>query len=186
MAGKTRARYAGPLNEPISRRQREALGDLGGAERERILNALGEKILLLFDHYEIPREAADRWQRLAIHLAFDHVKGFKIDSSKRRGAPERWTYQECQDFVAAIDAHKNGRRTLRQRIAMAQKRAGWRWNRIGHPEIRYYEAKRKIVRRRVIQALASVPGTQLPPMMGGLYGLGGQRLAQESTENTNR
>lgn len=102
-----RPKFSGALNEPIVRTDRLVLGlqvygkpesereEIFKAEADRIAREKGEKLLLLFEHYGIPKAAAClpvAYIYLAFHLALDCVPGMRVVEGPRRkrGAPGRW------------------------------------------------------------------------------------------------
>ena len=148
MASKAKAIYSGALNQTIVRRPAVGLlRDLDRSEQKQIKREIGKKLGLLFQHYKIPTTAEDRWQSLAISLAFTHVPGFAIvDPPARAGRPRRWDYNESQNLVNLIDAinaeHKRG---IKDAISIAAKRhRSTLGSNLATLETRYYEAKKRL------------------------------------------
>src|SRR5438105_9415078 len=46
-----------------------------------------QKLPLLLDHFGIPRDDTNRWQRLALYLAVAHVPGFQVRVHRKKGRP---------------------------------------------------------------------------------------------------
>ena len=53
-----------------------------------------ELIDLLLDHYDIPKDHAQRWLRLAMALAEVHVPAFRIARPETRGRKRAWTFED--------------------------------------------------------------------------------------------
>lgn len=96
------AAYSGPLNKPIQVTKGEPptfLAAAGGspsehanqvAENSHVPKEWLEKMALLLSHYKIDADDPERWFALSLHLAIDHVPGFKLDEKKKSGAPLDW------------------------------------------------------------------------------------------------
>jgi hypothetical protein len=73
------------------------------AEKER-----AEKLDLLLDRYQIPRnlDPAAKWYRLSMCLACEHERGFKIVYEKQtelgRGRPRRWDVDAQLELVVRV------------------------------------------------------------------------------------
>ena len=134
-------KYSGLLATPVDLRKLPLEGDLDAL--------VLEKIAALIDHYQIDRAlpAEQIFLQLACRLAFDHVPGFRISNSRKRGAKPKWTLDECLALVATIHANKT-QKGLKAAITKAMKRPEWRWSRDVHDvpsiETRYHEAVRTI------------------------------------------
>ena len=65
----------------------------------------GEKLKLLCDHFKIRRNDPDKWRKLALALAQNHVPGFQEKKSRGRGRHKGWNDIEelivFQRFMAA-------------------------------------------------------------------------------------
>jgi len=65
----------------------------------------GEKLKLLCEHFKIRRNDPDKWRKLALALALNHVRGFQEQQSRGRGRHKGWNDIEelivFQRFMAA-------------------------------------------------------------------------------------
>ncbi|MBV5337879.1 MAG: hypothetical protein J0653_08155 [Deltaproteobacteria bacterium] len=59
-------------------------------ESERIAALVLDKLPLLLDHFDIPRDSPDCWQRLAYRLARAYVPGLQTTPASTAGAPREW------------------------------------------------------------------------------------------------
>ena len=137
------SKYSGLLATPIDLRKLPLEGDLDALMFEEI----SQKIPALIDHYQIDRAlpAEQIFPLLALHLAFDHVPGFRISSPRKRGAKPKWTLNECRALVDLVNAHKTRKGMLKVAITKAMKQPEWRWGRdVPSIETRYHEAVRTI------------------------------------------
>jgi hypothetical protein len=146
---KKRVKYAGALAKPIDL-LRLPDGDLEHA----VMDEFAQRLALLLDHFGIdsalPPESV--WFQLAVKLAFAHVPGFGFRSLKRKGAKRKWTPEERQGLVDAVDAQNKGK-GLKVAIRSAIKQPGWKWKgSIPSIETRYHEAVRHIERMKFIRS----------------------------------
>ncbi|MPZ57509.1 MAG: hypothetical protein GEU91_13610 [Rhizobiales bacterium] len=130
---KRRPQYPSVLNKAAPAKD-------GGEHRLRMLK-------VLFQHYGIsfPTDSDAAWFQLALSLAADHIAAFR--PAGKRGAPRKWSYAECREYVAAVDAHLTGAQTLKGAIAEAEKSPLWRQRRTASIDglaVRYREAKAAI------------------------------------------
>jgi len=105
MAGKRRApKYAGALAKPI-------YVDVDQFDRvDEVLRArMPEMILLLFKQYEIDPGDEQRWQELALKLAFDHVPGLQLQPAFRRkvGRKPTWKTGLGDELLRAVQGVKS-------------------------------------------------------------------------------
>ncbi len=147
MARKAKPIYSGALNDPIVVQPLGTLSVVSESENKRIRDEQVEKIKLLFQHYEIESNDKNRWQKLAIALAFQHVRGLQLALPPgKAGAARLWDYQEAQlliDEVSAIAA--TSKLSVAGAIRLLCKQKGDRWG--SNPDslqTRYYEAKRML------------------------------------------
>src|SRR5262245_35353754 len=100
-------KHGGRLATPIDLRKLPLEGDLDALVQEE----LSRKIVALIDHYRIdpglPGEHL--YFTLACLLAFDHVPGFRISNTQKRGAKPKWTVDECRALVEAVNANNPGK-----------------------------------------------------------------------------
>lgn len=78
-------RYEGELARPIP--YREALAAALLDEKEWRTEIESDRLLLLLKHYGIEITNPNRWLALALHLARDHVPGFRISDKRGPGRP---------------------------------------------------------------------------------------------------
>jgi len=155
MAGDKAQSYSGALRTPIKfpRPGDPALENFD----ETVKREYERKILLLFEHYNIdPGLPSERmWYSLALKLAFTHVPGFDIVSSRRVGRRKKWDLNEAKALVAAIDAQKCSK-GISVAIASAMKQTDWKWGPgVRGIETRYYEAKRQIAQHDEVTRVLS-------------------------------
>jgi hypothetical protein len=146
---KKRVKYAGALAKPIDL-LRLPDGDLEHA----VMDEFAQRLALLLDHFGIdsalPPESV--WFQLAVKLAFAHVPGFGFRSLKRKGAKRKWTPEERQALVDAVDAQNKGK-GLKVAIRSAIKQPGWKWKgSIPSIQTRYHEAFRYIELAKFIRS----------------------------------
>jgi hypothetical protein len=137
--------YLGLLAKPIDLQElasRPEFADANAASKAEITDRLG----LLFKHYDVDLTLTSEqaWSSLAIKLAFAHVPGFQFATRAKRGAKRKWTLDECQSLVSAVNA-QNTAKGLKGAIGRAIKQKDWKWGaNIGSIEVRYHEAMRQI------------------------------------------
>lgn len=87
---KTRVAYRGELATPIPIGFALAAKLEGVSRDEWLLRHESRKLSLLFEHYAISPDAADKWAMLAYVLAKDHVPAFQIgERARSRGRPRK-------------------------------------------------------------------------------------------------
>jgi hypothetical protein len=79
---------------------------------ERAREQLVVKFQLLFDWYEIDRDAPNAWTTLAIFLAMDHVPGMKVihEPKPRRGRKPSWQAGLGKELVREVEAVQAAKR----------------------------------------------------------------------------
>jgi hypothetical protein len=82
-------KYAGALAQPIYVEDYYKARGLGQPNRELDTDAVkkraAEKMRLLFEHYKIDPSDEQRWEKLAISLAFEHVPGLQLANRPKPG-----------------------------------------------------------------------------------------------------
>jgi len=173
--------YSGPLVTPIDLRKLPLEGDLKALVFEEII----KKIFLLIDHYQIDTAipAEQIFLNLACRLASDHVPGFRIFNSRKRGAKPKWTLDECRALVDIVNANKT-RKGLKAAITAAMKQPAWRWNRkVPSIEARYREAVHTIQR---FEFLSNCSREQAFAALKTWYGPVGKASTRKRTTETPR
>jgi hypothetical protein len=135
-------KYSGILAKPIDLREQPFGTDSDVFIREEIL----KKIPALLDHCDVDDALTleKKWYQVALKLAFAHVPGFDVTSSKRKGRKRKWTVEESQALVNAIHAEKTTK-GLKVAIRLATKRPQWRWSKsVASIQARYHEAVQQI------------------------------------------
>src|SRR5262245_10506227 len=120
-------KYSGPLATPIDVRKLSLHKLSLGVDLEAlVLEELSKKFDALIDHYQIDRALPSEqlYFMLAHRLAFDHVAGFRIINSQKRGANPKWTLDECRALVDTIHANKT-QKGLKAAITKAMNRREW-------------------------------------------------------------
>jgi hypothetical protein len=155
---KKRVKYAGALAKPID------LLRLPDSDLEHaVMDEFAQRLALLLDHFGIDSALAPEslWFQLAVKLAFAHVPGFGFRSLTRKGAKRKWTPEERQALVDAVDAQNKGK-GLKVAIRSAMKQPGWKWKgSIPSIETRYHEAVRYIELAKFIRSHPQGPGGAL-------------------------
>jgi hypothetical protein len=141
--------YAGALAKPIYPEDHyKFTGGLGQPIWEpdvaEINKRAAEKMRLLFEHYKIDPSDEQRWQNLAMSLAFAHVPGLQFAKRRKRGPKPRWQAGPGDKLVRAIDDVKSltGKRTG-DAIAELQKGGMWKNDNPKSLAARYREWKRR-------------------------------------------
>lgn len=108
MARKIKPTYSGALAEPTKTTRipsgenpREIPGLMHSSQKEIEDEASAYEaamLLLLLDHFDIPRGSPERWRTLALDLAKRHVPGFQYPADG--GRPRKWSSH--RDAVAKI------------------------------------------------------------------------------------
>jgi hypothetical protein len=143
-------KYAGALAEPI-------YVDVDEIDRLEgvLLTRVPEKIHLLFKHYKIDPSDEQNWEKLAINLAFEHVRGLQLAFPPKPGRKPTWMTGLGDELVRAVEDVKSrtGKGT-EDAIAELQKEPGGMWGRytVQNLGARYGEAKRHPFRKLVEQA----------------------------------
>ena len=140
MARKRRApTYAGALAKPI-------YVDVDQIDRvEEVLRArVPEKIHLLFKHYKIDPSDEQSWQKLALQLAFEHVRGLQLAFEPKPGRKPTWKTGLYDKLVRAVEDVKSrtGKGT-EDAIAELLKEPKWKTYTPQSLEARYWEARRR-------------------------------------------
>lgn len=111
---KRKSRYPSLLNKPIRISWRPStLGEFAKWNAEIKCVKLA-KADLLFEHFSIPIDSRDSWQRLALMLAEKHVPGFQLDKHwKPRGAPRKIRHLDLLGLLMHVDncIQENGNKT---------------------------------------------------------------------------
>jgi hypothetical protein len=141
-------KYSGILAKPIDLKEMPFGTNRDAFVDEEILKRCGA----LFVHYDIDAALPSEkmWRQLAIKLAYAHVAGFHIKTSKRKGAKRKWTLDECRALVAAIDAEKTTKGLLKVAIRKAMKQLKWSGS-IASIQTRYHEAVLQIKRDEFVR-----------------------------------
>ncbi len=84
LAEKKEGGYTGILDDPIPE-----FSAIAGHDDDEISGLLGAKIEALFRHYEIDTNDASKWTSLALHLAMQHVRGFRFPGKAANRPAER-------------------------------------------------------------------------------------------------
>jgi hypothetical protein len=142
--------YTGTLAQPIYLEDHyKFTGGLGQAVREPDVAAISkravENIWLLFKHYKIDPNDEQRWQELALSLAFDHVPGLRFANRPKPGRKPTWNTGLGDELVRAVEDVKSrtGKRTD-DAIAELKNEPGGMWK--PSPQslaARYREARRR-------------------------------------------
>jgi hypothetical protein len=106
-------KYSGELNKPLemdyelwaelnlkAKENPVKLMEIEARFKAEFITEFKAKMQLLFDEFKIPRNALDRWERLAGELACAHVRGF--GSSNQSGRPGIWTTSRQKMLVFEI------------------------------------------------------------------------------------
>jgi len=175
MARKRRApNYTGALTQPIYLEEDhyKLTGGLGEPIWELDIDAIrkraAEKIWLLFEHYKIDPSDEHRWQKLAMSLASEHVRGLQVANRPKRGRKSTWKTGLGDELVRAVDDVKSrtGKGTkeviaeLREEPkwhGFSSKKPGGRKYSVQKLEARYWETRARQKRLASVQKrLASV------------------------------
>jgi hypothetical protein len=89
-----------------------------------------QKLLLLLDHFKIPRTDPDCWRKLALCLAVVHVPGFQVAIRRKSGRPRKMTRQEEQSLYQRYLALQRGGHSARNaaRLMVKELRDSCRMN----------------------------------------------------------
>src|SRR5262249_49138532 len=123
-ARKALRQFSGELAAPILVEQ--GLGMAGPMFSDRLIDEKrNAKLGLLFAHYHIPPDDKERWRRLSVCLASDFVPGLiAIDLSAKKSPLTRknrkWTQQQYEEFVRAVDGIREKSRKKRIEWAIDQ------------------------------------------------------------------
>lgn len=88
-------------------------GTMQSREERETRDARLAKLPFLLDHYNIPINAPDCWQQLALALASQHVPGFK--TKRKTGAPRVETVELLSRLYHFFERKKNEKTTVRKR-----------------------------------------------------------------------
>jgi hypothetical protein len=154
MARKRRApNYTGALAQPIYVEDHyKSTGGLGQAIQEpdvaAINNELVEKIWLLFEHYKIDPSDEQRWQKLAMSLASEHVRGLQLANRPKRGRKT----ELGDEFGHAVEDKKSRTgKSTKKAIAELQKEGMWQSYKLKNLEVRYREWRRRQKRLALVE-----------------------------------
>lgn len=93
-----------------------------------------KKFDLLFDHYLIPHNDPDRWRKLALALAQDHVPGFQEKGTKTRGRPkalygahEFALWQQFRKLVEAGQSERNAAAIMAKKLTASRPGSNVTW-----------------------------------------------------------
>ena len=93
--------YPGKLNEPLEPGDDEPISSPPGEFELR--PEFNERFELLFKHFSISKDHPERWKKLALALAKNHVPGFQEKQPETRGRPSKWEISDefvlCCEFV---------------------------------------------------------------------------------------
>jgi hypothetical protein len=96
------------------------------AARDEIERRRRDKLLLLFDHYEIRQDDENSWRKLATALAMKHVRGMHAyleePPKTKVGAKKIWPAGRGDELMLAVEAIR-----IKKDVATSQR---------GHPTIR--------------------------------------------------
>ena len=150
--GKYEGLLAEPIYEPIMGLLAEIMRPMA-EERAREQQVL--KIQLLFDWYEIDRDAPDAWRNLAIFLAATHVPGMKViyDIRSRRGRKRSWKAGLGTELVRDVEALQTSRSMNMQEAIRALKKdktKGWHVFSEKNLITRHRDARRAEEKRRIM------------------------------------
>lgn len=76
-----------------------------------------EKMGLLLDYYEIPRQSDERWFNLSLRMAHDYIPGFRLVQKRTKGAKEKWNPSLQLKLFNAVQTFTNGSKTRTQAMA---------------------------------------------------------------------
>jgi hypothetical protein len=162
-ARKALQQFSGELAAPIVVEPGPGLASDIFSDRE-IDEKRNAKLGLLFAHYHIPPDHKERWMRLSVCFAADFVQGmiaFKMSAKKSplTRKNRKWTLQQYEDFVRAVDELREKSRKKRIKWAIDQlvrkKPEQWREYKKGSLTTRYHEGKNAIAASGKLKASAS-------------------------------
>jgi hypothetical protein len=160
-------KYAGALAQPIYVEDYYKARGLGQPNRELDTDAVkkraAEKMRLLFEHYKIDPSDEQRWEKLAISLAFEHVPGLQLANRPKPGRKATFKTGLGDQLVRAVEDVKSrtGKRT-KEAIAELLKEPEWREYSSQNLKARYWETRarhlcRKSGGRGLCSELISLP-----------------------------
>jgi hypothetical protein len=163
-ARKALHQFSGELAAPILVEE-QGPGMLSAMFLEReIAEKRGAKLGLLLAHYDIQPDDKDRWRRLSERLAADFVPGMiavdlppKKSFLTRQG--KKWTLQQYEDFVGAIDEirEKSKRKRIEWAIDQLVRKQPEQWRKYKKESLktRYHEGKTAVAESAKRKASAS-------------------------------
>jgi len=190
-------RYKGELGKPIATKQppkppglltgkskAEAEAEYAEERRQylhsttmRCSTEAVEKLILLFDYYNIPQKDSegrwddDRWFRLALALAMDHVPGFRTEPEGLSGRPRKRD-QDPYFFwrlYLDVEALKRERESKGQRVAVTEicntliKREEYKAHKKGKSLANlYYKASEDVLVRVYLRLVEGIPKERIP------------------------
>jgi hypothetical protein len=122
------------------------------------------KLGLLFAHYNIPPDDKERWMRLSVCLAADFVPGmiaFKMSAKKSSltWKNRKWTLQQYEEFVRAVDGirEKSRRKRIEWAIDQLMRKQPEQWRKYKKDSLktRYHEGKNAIAASSKLKVSAS-------------------------------
>jgi hypothetical protein len=174
--GKTKARrYTGNLAEPIYEGAAGSLDDSVQTSYRKV-----DKLLELFDLYNIDSLGKHSWLRLALALAEQHVPGFRVvhELPRKRGRSRTWKAGRADALLRDVDEVRSADKklTIKSAIDSLRDDPSKEWGKI--PEqtlmVRHREARRQQKERdRLASELRK---------SGPIAGLGGLRWLSPSTD----
>lgn len=179
-------KYPGALGEPHVRIKPASglfsifSGNVGATEAEREaesqkknLDALGEKMVLLADHYRAVIDDKIDWKKLAIELAIAHVPGFTTleDLPRRRGRPGKGIFN-FELYEAVLRVLDEGEPSVINACRTLSKRTGpWKGANPSSLESRFHESKRRAAAMDLRPHLRDLNiGPPPNPILGALAG----------------
>jgi hypothetical protein len=195
-----RIKPAGILTSLLGGNPHETEADRAARAQKENLDALGKKIALLAQHYQVDDGDTINWKRLAIELAFAHVPGFTTveEKPRKRGRPGAG-YFNFALYEAVLNVLDEGEPTVANACRRLSKRSGeWKGKNPDTLETRFHEQRRRAdamdLRPHLRDPATGVPLTSLalelgyvppkpsakyPPVpfkLGGLFALGAKSL----------
>jgi hypothetical protein len=148
--------YPGKLNEPLEPRENPppieseeypedvAPAETSGAPEFEWRLEYDEKFDLLYDHFSIERDDPERWMKLALVLAKQHVPGFQEKHTETRGRRRKWEISDEFALWYEFDILVKNGKTERQAAKILLER---------HPNIKASKSALLIRLKRFDQSL---------------------------------
>ncbi|MDE2167224.1 MAG: hypothetical protein KGJ66_12920 [Alphaproteobacteria bacterium] len=116
--------YPGKLNEPLGPSDEPISLPPGEFEWRPEFD---ERFELLFEHFSISNDDAERWKKLSLALAKNHVPGFQEKQPETRGRPSKWALTDEFVIWYEFDILVKKGKTERQAVRILTER---------HPDIK--------------------------------------------------